>query len=120
MNSPLVVESAKNLVLALRFRALSSDEERIKFLYLSLYQRMPSAEEIHLGLGFCFATAFAGTCGFHARRRLSQTRAGDQARRDGSAKRHNAEAREPMKSRAPLTAWQEYAHALMQGMSFRL
>src|SRR5688500_4759500 len=52
MNSPLVVESAKNLVGRKDFSALSTDEDRVSFLYAAIYQRKPSVEEIQLGLEF--------------------------------------------------------------------
>jgi len=52
MNSPLVVESAKNLLSRKDFANISTDEERVSFLYAMIYQRKPSAEEIALGLDF--------------------------------------------------------------------
>ncbi|HMJ88854.1 MAG TPA: PSD1 and planctomycete cytochrome C domain-containing protein, partial [Candidatus Acidoferrum sp.] len=52
MNNPLVVESAKHLVSRSDFSALASDEQRIRFLYQTIYQRTPSSEEVELGLDF--------------------------------------------------------------------
>ncbi|MBI3876908.1 MAG: DUF1553 domain-containing protein, partial [Verrucomicrobia bacterium] len=52
MNSPLVVEQAKNLVKRSEFKAVSDDTERIKLLYEIIYQRPPTPEEIKLGESF--------------------------------------------------------------------
>ena len=117
MNSPLVVEAAKSLVSRSDFSALSSDEERIKFLYLSLYQRVPSAEETQLGLDFLSQepskerVVSAAPAAFGNQRRpnmmaMAQNR--PNMRRPGFAPT----------SRAPLNAWQEYAHALVQANEF--
>jgi mono/diheme cytochrome c family protein len=117
MNSPLVVESAKKLVSRSDFSALSSDEERIRFLYLSLYQRLPSSEEIHLGLDFISQqpsqerVVSAAPAAFANPRRPNAAMAANRP----NVKRPGLQ---PQKSRAPLTAWQEYAHALVQGNEF--
>ena len=118
MNSPLVVESAKNLVSRADFSTLASDEARIKFLYQSLYQRSPSAEEVALGLDFLSQEP--------SKVRVAPTVSAPPAnpRRPGlaamAANRPNARrgASTPTPSRAPLNAWQEYAHALFQANEF--
>ena len=121
MNSPLVVESAKNLVSRSEFSALASDEERIKFLYLSLYQRVPASVEVQLGLDFVSQqpsqqhVASAATAAF-----ANPRRPGMQQPPPAMANRPNMRrpGLQPQKSRAPLNAWQEYAHALFQGNEF--
>ncbi len=119
MNSPLVVESAKKLVSRSDFSALSSDEERIKFLYLSLYQRLPSSEEVHLGLDFVSQqpsqerVITAAPAPFANPRRPGAAAA--MAANRPNMKRPGVQLQ---KSRAPLTAWQEYAHALFQANEF--
>jgi cytochrome c553 len=118
MNSPLVVEAAKKLVSRSDFAALSTDEERIKFLYLSLYQRLPRSEEVHLGLDFVSQqpsqerVASAAPAAFANPRRPG---AAAMAANRPNLKRPGLQ---PQKSRAPLTAWQEYAHALVQANEF--
>ena len=117
MNSPLVVESAKNLVSRPAFTALSSDEDRVKFLYLSLYQRAPSQEEVLLGLEFVGKepskerVVAAGGAAVNAKKngRPLAAVARPNLKRAG---------RESAPSRAPLTSWQEYAHALFQANEF--
>ncbi|HTD67277.1 MAG TPA: PSD1 and planctomycete cytochrome C domain-containing protein, partial [Candidatus Limnocylindria bacterium] len=117
MNGPLVVESAKNLVSRPDFAALSTDEERIRFLYLFVYQRLPSSSEIQLGLDFVSqqpsqerVASTAPAAFANARRKQGPVAMAAQNMKRGG--------REPMKSRTPLTAWQEYAHALLQGNEF--
>src|SRR5437763_8698562 len=52
MNSPLVVEQAKNLVTLAEFNNCADDEARIQFLYERIYQRLPRPEETKLSLDF--------------------------------------------------------------------
>ena len=51
MNSPLVVEQARNLTLRSDFKAQTKAEDRIKLLYKLVYQRVPSELEAKLALG---------------------------------------------------------------------
>jgi cytochrome c553 len=123
MNSPLVVESAKNLVSRKEFSTLSTDEDRVQFLYAAIYQRKPSVEEIQLGLEFVSqqpsqerVTVLAPAAFQNGRKGLKTGAGGNAfaANRPGQLKR----AGQPVKSRAPLNAWQEYAHALLQANEF--
>ena len=52
MNSPLVIDQAKNVVARPEFVKLAGDEGRIRFLYELLLQREPTAAEIELGRAF--------------------------------------------------------------------
>jgi hypothetical protein len=52
MNSPLVVEQAKNLVKRPDFKAKPSNEEKVKLLYNLIYQRAPSEIELQLALDY--------------------------------------------------------------------
>jgi hypothetical protein len=116
MNNSLVVESAKHLVSRADFSKLSSDEERIRFLYRAIYQRTPSSEEVQLGLDFVSQQP--------SQERVASVRpvAFGVNRPQGpmAANRLNAirRGRAGFESRAPLTAWQEYAHALFQANEF--
>jgi len=116
MNNALVVESAKHLVSRSDFSALSSDEDRIRFLYRSIYQRTPTSEEIQLGLDFVSEqpsqerVASVTPVAFVVN--LPQ---GPMAANRPNAMRRG---RASFESRAPLNAWQEYAHALFQANEF--
>ena len=52
LNSPFVVEQARNLVTNTIFTQVPNDRERVTFLYERLFQRHPEKEEMTLGLGF--------------------------------------------------------------------
>ena len=69
MNSPLVVEQAKNLTLRPDFKAAPGASEKIKLLYKLIYQRPPSAIELKLALDYLqgegtVATANTGALGW--------------------------------------------------------
>jgi hypothetical protein len=118
MNSPVVIEQAKKLVALKQFENCSTDKERVEFLYERVYQRPPRADEIQLALEFVsqlpetekekiVATEVAVLPASNPSRPLRPKQAAKQQRmernRPGEAKK-----------RAPLTVWQEYAHALLQ------
>jgi len=52
MNSPLVVEQARNLTLRSDFKAQTKAEDRIKLLYKLIYQREPTDVETKLALDY--------------------------------------------------------------------
>ncbi len=52
MNSPLVVEQAKNLTVRPDFKAAPGAEEKVRLLYKLIYQRAPSEVELKLALDY--------------------------------------------------------------------
>jgi hypothetical protein len=124
MNSPVVIEQAKKLVALDEFEAHTNDIARIEFLYERIYQRLPRAEEIQLGLDFlghspgpdqAEKTLVASNSGGPARpvtrpERRQEMIQERRVERQGGNRPTNA----LQKKRAPLTGWQEYAHALLQ------
>ena len=115
MNSPLVVEQARHLVVLDEFIARKDEAGRIKFLYERIYQRDPRPEELQLGLAFLTElptkekVAAANTGSGNLRRgpnRPPLQNAKPQIRRGG--------VRTAFSVREPLNAWEEYAHALLQ------
>jgi len=115
MNSPLVVEQARNLVERPDVKDCSTDEAKVRRLYEILYQRAPRPEEIQLGIEFVedAATPEDSAPASVAAAPLN-FRKGDvgnqmKARRDAALAARKAGVRQ-MK---PLTAWAEYAHALL-------
>jgi hypothetical protein len=112
MNSPLVVEQAKRLVTRSEFQGLSGNAARIQFLYEQIYQRPPRPEEIQLGLAFVAeepsqekVIAVANKTSPDRRPVNPKQMARPQLRRGGGS---------AFKEREPLSAWEEYAHALLQ------
>jgi hypothetical protein len=126
MNSPVVIEQAKKLVGEEQFLACTNSETKIEFLYSRIYQRQPKPEEVQLGLDFIAQTPLPESSSAkptstaatsrpktpqERRQELQQER---RAERLGQNRPNNA----PPKKRAPLTTWQEYAHALLQANEF--
>ena len=100
MNSPLVIEQARNLVDRPEFKALSGDEAKIQHLYRVLFQRPAKPQEIDLGKSF-LAHWIPGD--LEAANPVS-----GQVR-----KRFREGANTPKVAPKPLSQWAEYAHALL-------
>jgi mono/diheme cytochrome c family protein len=115
MNSPLVVEQARNLVERPDVMACPSDEAKVRRLYEILYQRAPRPEEIQLAIQFIEDAATpedtAPASVAAAPINLRKGNVGNQvkAKREAVLAARKAGVRQ-MK---PLPAWAEYAHALL-------
>ena len=72
MNSPLVVEQARNLVKRDDFQETAGADARIRLLYDLIYQREPTDVEIELGLNFLKETPPARNCLILRRRNLNR------------------------------------------------
>ncbi len=112
MNSPIVVEQAKRLVSLKAFADCVNDTARIQFLYERIYQRPARAEELQLGLEFVAQAPITEQPVVEA----SPVPAAAGPRRPGAKPLQRFEKNKPpqTRKRAPLTGWQEYAHALLQ------
>ena len=108
MNSPLVVEQAKNLVARSDFAGMSDYEVRISLLYELVYQRLAKPEEIELGLEFLDEAPSSERVTFTPVANLNAKR----ARRLNAGARAGKPAQ--FRPRAPLSRWEEYADALLQ------
>jgi hypothetical protein len=130
MNSPLVIETSRKLTHAAEFLALKNDQERVRSLYLAIFQRPPTDEESKLSLSYIRNTA-GGTSpsgpALNAQQQQQVARAGraaqQQATQAGRAAQQVARGRasfqaepgiEAFTSRDPLDAWTKLAHALFQ------
>ncbi len=107
MNSPLVVEQAKNLVARPDFHSTSDDTARIELLYELIYQRPPKPEEIELAEEFLDEGPSSERVTFTPVDVLKEKR----ARRLAAGRQGKAAQFTP---RPPLSRWEEYAHALLQ------
>jgi hypothetical protein len=121
MNSPMVIETARKLVDRPAFAELKSDEERVVLLYLAIFQRWPTQQEIALGLRYVKAnptgTDVALTADMPAAK-LSAKDARIAAKKAQSAKqaqgRFNQQVGGVYDNLTPLDAWTKLAHALFQ------
>ncbi len=120
MNSPMVVETARKLVDRPVFAELKSDELRVTSLYLAIFQRWPSKEEIALGLKYVKAnptgTQVALTSALPAEK-LS-AREARIAEKKAKAPKQNAKFNTQVggtyDNQNPPDAWTKLAHALFQ------
>jgi mono/diheme cytochrome c family protein len=124
MNSPLVIETARKLTHTQAFMDQTTDELRVASLYISVFQRPPTPEEVQLCLHYVESNP--GGTSMEAAPTAQSERASQfavmQARQaDNLAqnlRRKNAPQVEPgaaaFKSRAPLDAWTKLAHGLFQ------
>jgi mono/diheme cytochrome c family protein len=112
MNNPLVIEQARKIVERTDFKGVEDDEKRIAFLYNLIYQRPPAAQEIQLGLAF-FEEAPATGAGLPTAKPAAQA----APVRVAAAKKFQPAAR-PAFTPRPLSAWAEYAHALILANEF--
>ncbi len=106
MNSPLVIEQARNIVVREDFENLSAPDARIRLLYSLIYQRMPTDSEIRLGLQFIEESPESEKIPFNAKDKRKPVRprnANTMSLATLSGKDYK-----------PLDAWAKYAHALLQ------
>lgn len=113
MNNTLVVELAKKLVARPEFLALKNDDARVERLYELLYQRAPEADETELGINFLNDTPASPTPANTVNEPANNKNSQPFARMNAKP---NFKNKGPVK--APLTAWQEYAQALLQANEF--
>jgi hypothetical protein len=116
MNSPLVIEQVRNVVNRDAFTNAATDEDRIKFLYTLFFQRMPSDQEARNGTEFV-STFQANSAAVQPAPAANGPRGAAGARgaqgRGAQAQGRGRGAVAATPPRAPLSAWQEYAHALL-------
>ncbi len=125
MNSPLVIETARKLTHSADFLSMTTDELRVASLYISLFQRPPTAQETALCLRYVEENPGGTSTGAPAATAQSE-RASQAAQKQAlladdmtkNLRRKNAPQVEPgagaFKSRAPLDAWTKLAHGLFQ------
>jgi len=106
MNSPLVVEQARNLVERQDFQSLTNDESRVNLLYELVYQREATPVEIQLGLDFVAHSPENET--------VPRMTVPKVARPNRDKKLEASFASLPAGERKPLAPWEKYAHALLQ------
>jgi hypothetical protein len=117
MNSPLVVEQARNVVARRDVAACKTDEEKISRLYEIIYQRLPRAEELKLGLEFLddAATPADAAPAAAASEPIRPGKGKGKIQDQMKAKREAfiAARKAGVRDVKPLDAWAEYAHALL-------
>jgi hypothetical protein len=120
MNSPLVVEQARNLVNRSDFRNTAGPQARIRLLYDIIYQREPTPLEISLGLEYIRESPpMEEPDSDLARIENPKPGQGAKKNQNAGAKKPGAQpamslATIPAGGLMPIGPWAKYAHALLQ------
>ncbi len=72
MNSPFVLQQAQSLAARDDFKKFSDDSERIRFLYETIYQRRPAADEVAMAKTFLSAPSAEADKNLNAWEKLAQ------------------------------------------------
>jgi hypothetical protein len=115
MNSPLVVEQARNLVNRPDFRNTTGEEQRIKLLYDIIYQREPTPVEVSLGEDFVKDSPATEIPDSELAREENpgRQRGKNKGKKKGPGPAMSL-ATIPARGLSPLGPWAVYAHALLQ------
>lgn len=108
MNSPLVVEQARNLVDRPDFKSLTNEADRVTLLYELVYQREPTPVEIKLGLNFVVNSPEYEQVPAMSTPKQARVNKKKNVKLDASF------ASLPIGERKPLAPWEKYADALLQ------
>ena len=125
MNGTLVIETARKLTQRPEFLEFATDEERVTSLYLAVFQRPPSRQEIALSLRYVQSTPGDNSIAAANEQRMAaaSSRAAKQQVQQAQRAAQNLRGKnvfqaEPgaaaFTSRVPLDAWTKLAHALFQ------
>ncbi len=123
MNSPLVIETARKLTHRPEFAALNNDANRVTSLYLAIFQRPPTDQEVDIGVRYVRANP-AGKA-LDVPEPVAQKTAREKAIEDRKARqaalnpkiKYAADQRPIGSNISPLgpeDAWTKLAHALFQ------
>jgi hypothetical protein len=117
MNSPMVIETARKLVNRPAFAELKNDDERVTLLYLAIFQRWPTKQEVDLGLRYVQANRpdaplrpEVAKAQATARELIAMKK---KAQNPKQAGRFNTQVGGVYDNK-PLDAWTKLAHALFQ------
>ncbi len=118
MNNPLVIEQARRIVERAEFKKIEDDERRVAYLYNLLYQRLPTPQEVQLGLAFFEAGPEPGKTSALPAPAPAPVPAAPVKVAAAKGKFTTPPAPAPRFVVRPLTAWAEYAHALILANEF--
>jgi hypothetical protein len=123
MNSPLVIETARQLTHRPEFAELQADSDRVTSLYLAIFQRPPTDQEVQLGVRYIRGNPSGKALDLperpaakSAREKAQEERKARQAAANPKAK-YAADQRPigaNIPSGGPEDTWTKLAHALFQ------
>jgi hypothetical protein len=106
MNSPFIVEQVKNLLARPEVAAAANDEERVRIIFRTLFQRAPRPEELRLAKQFLDTESSAPTTAGTTEPAPSQP-----APVEGKLGRKTAAAADTQMK--PLTPWERYTQVVL-------
>ena len=109
MNSPLVIETARELTRRESFQSLPDDPARVTYLYQAVFQRDPTAAELSLTLDYVHHAPAASP----GSAKGMPTKAANRERANPRFAANRA-ASFMVESRGPVDPWTRLAHALFQ------
>ncbi len=122
MNSPLVVETARQLTHRPEFTAFNRDQDRVTSLYLAIFQRLPTDEEVELGVRYVRANPAGKALDLPEppARKSAREKAQEERRAKFAANNPNGRLTDQRPIGATITpggpedTWTKLAHALFQ------
>ncbi|MEO6244124.1 MAG: DUF1549 and DUF1553 domain-containing protein, partial [Opitutaceae bacterium] len=125
MNSPMVIETARKLVNRPAFASVGTDQERVTLLYLAIFQRWPTKQEVELGLKYVnsnptgtevvMPTTEQAAAKLNPRDAKIAAKKAEMVAMAGKKQgRFNAQVGGVVEKHTPLDAWTKLAHALFQ------
>ncbi|MDB6057932.1 MAG: hypothetical protein JWO95_1776 [Verrucomicrobiales bacterium] len=110
MNSPLVVEQARNIVNQKAFTDCADAKTRIEFLYERIFQREPTDTELQLAVAFITESPAPEAISAEGRQFVNKQRKGGGGKKGPAMSLANI----PASQLKRIGAWEKYAHALLQ------
>jgi len=119
MNSQMVIETARKLVDRPAFAELKTDEERVTLLYLAIFQRWPTRQEVDLGLRYVKTNPTGTDVALTSEMTKAQVNARETRIAAKKAKGPKQQGKFNTQvggfyDNRPLDAWTKLAHALFQ------
>ncbi|MBL9200416.1 MAG: DUF1553 domain-containing protein [Opitutaceae bacterium] len=125
MNSPMVIETARKLVDRPAFAELTNDQDRVVLLYLAIFQRWPTRQEVDLGLKYVKSNPGGTAVDLAPNEPAAPQNPREMARNAAKKKAVDMAARKQQgrfstqvggvyETSKPLDAWTKLAHALFQ------
>jgi len=110
MNSPLVVEQARNIVNQKEFTDCPDAKTRITYLYERIFQREPTDTELQLAASFITDSPAPEAISTEGREFVKNQRRGGGGKKAPAMSLANI----PASQLKRIGAWEKYAHALLQ------
>jgi len=119
MNSPMAIDVARAIMMSPEIVKDSNSRHKVYYIYLTVFQRAPTAEETDRALKFIgYESEQDGEVQSEAKAMIEKSakKADERAKRQGKERENGSAAVEnqgKLVERKPLTPWESYTHALL-------